>query len=167
MLHELLYLRISKGCLPSRCLAQISQRFVLFTRERPEEYVCLASGDYNITKRSQFDSNAAQFLDSSRTIIVVGRGHLHIGELIVQFLHPRIAIELFGLECDHSTTTIAKLGRSYRSVSLHSLSCITSIPVSIIRRGENHLHKKNTIFLVEAAILFGVLCPPQLNSCFR
>ena len=78
------------------------------------------SGDCNITERSQFDTNVAQFLNYSRsiTLSLVSRGHLQIGKLIVQLLHSRLAIELvFGLEGHHTTTTIAKLDRSYRSVS--------------------------------------------------
>ena len=46
------------------------QRFVFIIRERPEERVLLASGDYDITERSEFDTNAAQFLDCSCRIVL-------------------------------------------------------------------------------------------------
>ena len=119
------------------------ERFVLLYGERSEECVRLASGDYNITEPSQFDTNAAQFLKCSRRIVFVSRGHLQIGGLIVQFLRSRLVIEpVSGLECHHSTTTIAKLGRSCRSVSLYNLGGNTSIPVSAIRRGEKHSRKE-------------------------
>ena len=52
------------------------QRFVLLIRECSEECVRLASGYYNISERSQFDSNAAQFLNYSRRITFLSLGHL-------------------------------------------------------------------------------------------
>ena len=41
------------------------QRLVFLIRERPEERVVLASGDDDITERSEFDITAAQFLGYS------------------------------------------------------------------------------------------------------
>ena len=52
------------------------QRSVILIRERPEERVVLASGDDDITESSEFDTNAAQFLDCSCRIVFVSGGQL-------------------------------------------------------------------------------------------
>ena len=126
------------------------QRFV-FLRKSSEQCVRLASGDYNITERSQFDTNATQLISellAQDRIYLSAAVTLQIDEQIVQRLHSRLTIKtMLCLQCHHSTATIAELGRSYGSVSLYNLSGNTSIHVSAIRSSEKLSRKKLTMYV--------------------
>ena len=142
------------------------QRFVLLIWECPEERVSLVSGNYDIAWRSELDTNAAQFLDYSSRIVIISRGNLQIGTLIVELLHPRLTITpVLCFRCHHSTTTIAELRCSYRSVSLYNLGGNTNVS-SAIRRSEKHCCKELTVLLLKLTTLLVVLRPLCLSSIF-
>ena len=96
------------------------ERTVVFVGKSFEERVCLSCRHYLITTSIQLETDAAQLLNYTSRIELVGSGNFERSKLVVQLLHPISTINMvLDSECNESTASVAELLSSSRCEGLN------------------------------------------------
>ena len=112
--------------------------------------MCLSCRHYLITTSIQLETDAAQLLNYTSRIELVGSGNFERSKLVVQLLHPISTINMvLDSECNESTASVAELLSLDRSEGLDYLGCSTGISFRAIGRRQKQPCVQLTVLFLE------------------